>query len=66
MRLWAVFPRRRDIFSGHLLGSRVTSAVMDYMGKNDLVRNSRQQGELLLQGLENLQDAIDAVEKSIL
>jgi len=39
---------------GHLLGSRVTSVILDYMEKNDLVRNSRQQGELLLQGIEHL------------
>jgi adenosylmethionine-8-amino-7-oxononanoate aminotransferase len=39
---------------GHLLGSRVTSALLDYMEKNDLVRNFRQQGGLLLQGLEDL------------
>ncbi len=39
---------------GHLLGSRVTSVILEYMEKNNLVRNSSQQGELLLQGLEDL------------
>lgn len=39
---------------GHLLGSRVAAVILDYMTKNDLVRNSKQQGELLLQGLEEL------------
>jgi 4-aminobutyrate aminotransferase-like enzyme len=39
---------------GHLLGSRVTSVILEVMEKNNLVGNSRQQGELLLQGLEDL------------
>jgi adenosylmethionine-8-amino-7-oxononanoate aminotransferase len=39
---------------GHLLGSRVTSMVLHYMEKYSLVGNSRQQGELLLKGLEDL------------
>jgi adenosylmethionine-8-amino-7-oxononanoate aminotransferase len=39
---------------GHLLGSRVTSVILDYMVQNDLVRNSKQQGELLLKGLNEI------------
>jgi len=41
---------------GHLLGSRVATAVMDYIEKNQLVRNSKEQGERLLQGIEALKD----------
>lgn len=41
---------------GHLLGSRLTTAILDYMEKNDLVRNSRQQGERLLQGLNHIRE----------
>jgi len=39
---------------GHLLGSRVATVILDYMENNSLVRNSKQQGELLLRGLEEL------------
>jgi len=39
---------------GHLLGSRVATAVLDYMEKNNLVPNAKQQGNLLLQGLEEI------------
>jgi adenosylmethionine-8-amino-7-oxononanoate aminotransferase len=39
---------------GHLLGSRVATVILDYMVKNGLMHNSKQQGELLLQGLEEL------------
>jgi adenosylmethionine-8-amino-7-oxononanoate aminotransferase len=41
---------------GHLLGSRVASEILDYMERNDLVGNSRRQGERLLQGLALLRD----------
>jgi adenosylmethionine-8-amino-7-oxononanoate aminotransferase len=36
---------------GHLLGSRVAGAVLDYLVRRRLVENARKQGELLLQGL---------------
>ena len=42
---------------GHLLGSRLATAVMDYLEKNQLVRNSREQGERLLRGLAALRDS---------
>ncbi len=36
---------------GHLLGSKVAAAVLDYLVRNGLIRNSMQQGNLMLQGL---------------
>jgi len=39
---------------GHLLGSRVATVILDYMVKNDLARNSKEQGRRLLQGLEEI------------
>jgi adenosylmethionine-8-amino-7-oxononanoate aminotransferase len=39
---------------GHLLGSRVAVLILDYLMENNLVRNSKQQGEVLLQGLEEI------------
>jgi adenosylmethionine-8-amino-7-oxononanoate aminotransferase len=39
---------------GHLLGSRLAAAILDYMEAKDLVSNSSRQGERLLQGLKNL------------
>ena len=39
---------------GHLLGSRVATLILDYLVGNNLVRNSKQQGEALLQGLEEI------------
>lgn len=39
---------------GHLLGSRVAAVILDYLRQNDLVRNSKLQGERLLQGLEEI------------
>ncbi len=36
---------------GHLLGSRVAAAVLDYVNRKELIMNSKQQGALLLQGL---------------
>jgi len=42
---------------GHALASRVAAAVLDYMVRNELVENSRKQGELLLQGLKEIQDS---------
>jgi adenosylmethionine-8-amino-7-oxononanoate aminotransferase len=41
---------------GHLLGSRVAAAVLDYLVQNELTRNSKQQGELLLQGLNAIME----------
>jgi adenosylmethionine-8-amino-7-oxononanoate aminotransferase len=38
----------------HILGSRVAIVLLDYMAKNDLVRNAQQQGERLLQGLDEI------------
>jgi adenosylmethionine-8-amino-7-oxononanoate aminotransferase len=39
---------------GHLLGSRVATVILNYMDQNDLVRNSKRQGERLLQGLNEI------------
>jgi adenosylmethionine-8-amino-7-oxononanoate aminotransferase len=39
---------------GHLLGSRVAALILDYLEENNLVRNSKQQGEVLLRGLEEM------------
>jgi adenosylmethionine-8-amino-7-oxononanoate aminotransferase len=39
---------------GHLLGNRLSTAVLDYMEQYDLVLNSKQRGETLLQGLEEI------------
>jgi adenosylmethionine-8-amino-7-oxononanoate aminotransferase len=39
---------------GHLLGSRAAAVILDYLRQNDLVRNSKLQGERLLQGLEEI------------
>ena len=39
---------------GHLLGSRVGTLILDYLLGKNLVHNSKQQGEALLQGLEKI------------
>jgi len=39
---------------GHLLGSRVATVILGYMDQHDLVRNSKRQGERLLQGLNEI------------
>ncbi|RPJ77429.1 MAG: aminotransferase class III-fold pyridoxal phosphate-dependent enzyme [Desulfobacteraceae bacterium] len=39
---------------GHLLGSRVAGTVLDYLSHHRLVENTREQGELLLQGLNRI------------
>lgn len=41
---------------GHLLGCKVATAVLDYLVQNELIRNSRQQGTLMLQGLNAIKD----------
>jgi adenosylmethionine-8-amino-7-oxononanoate aminotransferase len=46
---------------GHLLGSRVATLILDYMVKNNLVRNSKQQGEFLLKGLDEIKASHTAV-----
>ncbi len=39
---------------GHLLGSRVAGAVLDYLVHHRLVENAREQGERLIQGLNRI------------
>ena len=46
---------------GHLLGSRVTSAILDYMVRHRLVENAREQGRRLLDGLREMQRAVRSI-----
>jgi len=46
---------------GHLLGSRVTSAVLDYVQRHRLVENAREQGKRLLDGLREMQGGLRSV-----
>jgi adenosylmethionine-8-amino-7-oxononanoate aminotransferase len=39
---------------GYLLGSRVAALILDYLEEKGLARNSTQQGEILLRGLEEI------------
>jgi adenosylmethionine-8-amino-7-oxononanoate aminotransferase len=41
---------------GHVLGSRVAAAVLDHLVQNELTRNSRRQGALMLQGLNAIKE----------
>jgi adenosylmethionine-8-amino-7-oxononanoate aminotransferase len=46
---------------GHLLGSRVTSAVLEYLRHHELVRNAREQGRRLLDGLREMQCELGSI-----
>ncbi len=46
---------------GHLLGSRVTSTVLDYMARHRLVENAREQGKRLLDGLKEMQRGLRSI-----
>lgn len=43
-------------YAGHLLSSRVGSAVLDYLESNNVVENCRIQGDYLLEGLKSLEE----------
>jgi adenosylmethionine-8-amino-7-oxononanoate aminotransferase len=46
---------------GHLLGSRLATVILGYVERHHLVRNAREQGERLLQGLAALKDSRPSV-----
>jgi adenosylmethionine-8-amino-7-oxononanoate aminotransferase len=46
---------------GHLLGSRVAAAILDYLVQNELIHNARQQGALMLQGLNAIKGSRPSV-----
>jgi len=47
-------PRRGSHLLRPPVGSRVATVILNYMDQNDLVRNSKRQGERLLQGLNEI------------
>lgn len=47
--------------SGHLIGCKVANAVLEYLVRNNLIENSREQGAFLLEGLVELKNQLKSI-----